>query len=235
MKHILGIIGGYGPETTADFYIRILNNSRKRNLKTNPHILLSNSPIEIQIQNDYICENKNGEKFIQYLVGEAKRLENAGATVLCLPCNTLHKFYNEIKNAVNVPVISIIESTVEVMQNLNLKTVGLCSTGTTILNRVYNDQIENTGIKLLTPKSIQQAKLNQIITRILDGKILKADKDFLHKVVRELRAKGAEKVFLACTDLQVVYGKIKNKYVMDTMAILADKVSSIILDGENGE
>jgi aspartate racemase len=229
MKHILGIIGGYGPETTADFYIRVLNNSRAKNSKSNPHILISNSPIEIQIQNDYICKNENDEKFSPYLVGEAKRLEQAGATVLCLPCNTLHRFYNEIKNAVKIPVISIIESTIEVMKNLNLKTVGLCSTGPTILNRVYNDQIEDAGIKLLTPSQKQQTELNQIITRILDGKILKADKEFLHSVVRELKAKGAEKVFLACTDLQVVYGKIKSKYVLDTMAILADKVSEVIL------
>jgi aspartate/glutamate racemase len=127
--------------------------------------------------------------------------------------------------------LSIIDETVAVMEKQKLKTVGLCSTGLTISHNIYNDKIKNAGIKLLTPTTEQQTKLNEIIIRIVTGELLESDRKFLCFVVKSLKQQGAEKVFLACTDLQVLWGKINDVTVLDTMQIMANATLNRMLKG----
>jgi len=65
--------------------------------------------------------------------------EKAGADFLVMPCNSLHVFIDEIRNAVGIPVLSIIEETVRFLKANNLQKVGIVSTSATIFikGRLY--------------------------------------------------------------------------------------------------
>ena len=112
----VGIIGGLGPETTSEFYLDIVFSSYKKTKKSRPGIIISSVPLPYQIEEDLIVSNKGSDRYIPFLVKEAKRLERAGSDFIVMPCNSLHVFIEEIRNAVKIPVLSIIEETVKFLK-----------------------------------------------------------------------------------------------------------------------
>ena len=92
MKKV-GIIGGVGPETTAEFYLDVIFSCQEKNKTARPNIIISSIPLPYQIEEDLIMRNVGSERYIPYLTAEAQRLEKAGADFIVMPCNSLHIFH----------------------------------------------------------------------------------------------------------------------------------------------
>ena len=78
----VGIIGGLGPETTSEFYLDIVFSCYKKTKEARPGIIIASVPLPYQIEEDLIMRNKGKERYIPFLVNEAKRLEKADADFL---------------------------------------------------------------------------------------------------------------------------------------------------------
>src|SRR3989338_6727859 len=105
MKKV-GIIGGLGPETTSEFYLDLVFSCQKKDRTHRPSIIIASVPLPYKIE-------------------EAKRLEKSGADFIVMPCNSLHIFIKEIRNAVKIPVLSIVEETVKFLKKNKFKKVGI--------------------------------------------------------------------------------------------------------------
>src|SRR5665647_1369744 len=101
MKSV-GVIGGLGPETTAEFYLEVIFQCQKRNDKQRPSIVISSVPLLFEIERDLIESNTGKERYLPFLVDEARRLERSGVAFLVMPCNSLHVFINEIRESVAI-------------------------------------------------------------------------------------------------------------------------------------
>mgnify|MGYP001401601187 CR=1 FL=1 len=75
----VGVIGGLGPETTAEFYLDVVFACQRKSHTTRPGIIISSVPMPYEYEEDAISKNTGIERFIPFLVTEAKRLEKAGA------------------------------------------------------------------------------------------------------------------------------------------------------------
>ena len=159
----VGIIGGLGPETTSEFYLDIIFSCYKKTKEARPGIIIASVPLPYQIEEDLITKNIGSERYIPFLVNEAKRLEKAGADFLVMPCNSLHVFIKEIRNAVDIPVLSIVEETVKFLKknNLNLVTGQQKNRDREDLIQIINDfekkdvdcvALACTDLQLLIPK-----------------------------------------------------------------------------------
>src|SRR3989344_6805744 len=115
----VGIIGGLGPETTSEFYLNIVFSYHKKTKKARPAVIIASVPLPYKIEEDLITKNKGSERYIPFLVNEAKRLEKAGADFIVMPCNSLHVFIKDVRNAVKIPVLSIVEETVKFLKKNN--------------------------------------------------------------------------------------------------------------------
>src|SRR3989344_2788828 len=124
----VGIIGGLGPETTAEFYVDIVFGCYQKNKPRRPPIVTGGAPLPYRIEEELIMGNKEPKRYIPYLTAEAKRLEKAGADFIVMPCNSLHVYIKEIRNAVKVTVLSIVEETVKFIKKNNFKKAGIVST-----------------------------------------------------------------------------------------------------------
>ena len=127
----VGIIGGLGPETTSKFYLEIIFSCQKLNKSKRPPIIISSVPLPYALEKDAIVNNSNLQKFLPYLITEAKRLEKAGSDFIVMPCNSLHLFVDDIRKNVNIPVLSIIEKTAEFLQKRSFDNIGIVSTAIT--------------------------------------------------------------------------------------------------------
>ncbi len=228
MKSV-GVIGGLGPETTAEFYLEVIFQCQKQNTKQRPSIVISSVPLLFEIEKDLIESNTGKERYIPFLVDEAKRLEKSGVDFLVMPCNSLHVFIKEIRDSVSIPVLSIVEETAEYLKKHNYKKVGLISTSATIANNVYENQLRDEGIDYVTPNDLQRAKMDKIIQRLINGQHLNQDRELILEVVKELSAQNVDSVALACTDLQLLLPSSNEVPIFDTMKVLAESTVETIL------
>ena len=225
----LGIIGGLGPETTSEFYLNVIFSSYKKNKEFRPGIIISSVPMPYKIEEEVITKNEGSERLIPFLVNEAKRLEVAGADFLVMPCNSLHVFINEIRNSVNIPVLSIIEETTKFLKKNNFNKVGVVSTSATIKNKLYENAFKENNIAYETPDAFEQAKMGKIILNLINGQQNNADREELIKIISDFEKKNVDCVVLACTDLQLLIPEHHTLKIFDTMKIFADVTVEEIL------
>jgi aspartate racemase len=215
----VGIIGGLGPETTSEFYLDIVFSFYKKTKEIRPGIIITSVPLPYQIEEDLIMGNKGSERYIPFLVNEAKRLEKAGADFIVMPCNSLHIFIKKIRDTVNIPVLSIVEETVKFLKKNNLKKVGIVSTSATIQNKLYETAFEQNHITYITPDAFQQAKMGKFILNLVTGQQKNRDREDLIQIINDFEKKNVDCVALACTDLQLLIPKHLRLKIFDTMKI----------------
>lgn len=225
----LGVIGGLGPETTAEFYLDVAFSCQRKNKTNRPSIIISSVPLNYKIEKEAISKNVGIERCKPFLVREAKRLEHAGADFLVMPCNSLHIFIEEIRSSVKIPILSIVEETVKFLKNKSFKKVGIVSTSATIKNKLYEKAFEKNKIDYISPDEFQQAKLGKIILNLVRGIKNNQDRKELVEIIKSFREKRVDCVILACTDLQLLIPEIPNFKIFDTMKILAEAATEKIL------
>lgn len=225
----LGIIGGLGPETTSEFYLDIVFSSFKKSKKARPGIIIASVPLPYKIEEDLIMSNKGADRYIPFLVNEAKRLEKAGAAFIVMPCNSLHVFIEDIRNAVDIPVLSIIEETVIFLEKNNFNKVGIVSISATIQNKLYENAFEKAEIAYETPNDFQQAKMGKFILNLVTGQQKNSDREEVIKIINDFENKDVDCVALACTDLQLLIPKHPTLKIFDTMKIFADSTVEYLL------
>ncbi len=218
----VGIIGGLGPETTAEFYLDIVFSCQKKENTARPAIIISSVPLPYHIEEDAIANNIGIERILPFLTKEAQRLEKAGADFIVMPCNSLHIFIEDIRKSVSIPILSIVEETVKFLQNNSFKKVGIVSTSATIKNKLYESAFAQSGIGYETPDDFQQAKMGKYILNLVTGQQNNKDREGLIQIIDEFEGKNVDCVVLACTDLQLLIPQHQNLKIFDTMKILAD-------------
>ncbi|MBU4274325.1 amino acid racemase [Patescibacteria group bacterium] len=204
----IGILGGLGPETTSKIYHSIINSFRKNKGGSYPSILIYNLPFPFIIENEAIVKGINSHKMLPYLIKGAKILEKSGASFGILPCNTLHKYINEIRESVKIPFLSILDETISRLKLMKIKTIGVLATETTIRDRLYDNVLKKRGIDVLYPTKIEQNNVNKIIVEILNSKQNKTQEKKIKAICSSLYKRGAKAILLACTDLQIITSNI---------------------------
>ena len=143
-----------------------------------------------------------GEDPVPEMIKSAKRLESIGADFLIMPCNTAHNYYEQVCEAVTIPVLHMIALTRDALKARGVKCAGLLATDGTVQTGIYQRTFEQSGVALLTPDSAadQAAVMDVIYNGVKAG-------DLTHNVAafraacEHLLARGAEVLILGCTEL----------------------------------
>jgi len=218
----VGIIGGLGPKTTAEFYLELIFLCQKINKINRPSILISSIPLPYCIEEEAIVKGKGEERFIPFLLDSARNLEKVGADFIVMPCNSLHAFIEEIRSAVKIPVLSIIEETAKFLKKENISEVGILSTSITLDRKLYENFLMANGIKQVTPNNSQQARIGKMIYRIVTNKHGDKDRKELAGIIDDFKKRGIKHIIFACTDLQLLISSHSHLKIYDTMKIFAE-------------
>lgn len=226
---VAGIIGGLGPETTSEFYLEVIFGCYARSKEARPPLLLWNVPLSYSIEKDLLTKAKGEERYLPYLIDAAKRLESAGADFLVMPCNTLHIFIDQIRHAVRIPVLSIIEETATFLRSKRIRKVGILATSASLKAGMYHDALEREGISLEVPDGFSQAKIGKMVTNIVLSRHANKDREELLDIINRFGEHGMRHVILACTDLQLLIPHHPKLEIYDTMRIFAEATVREIL------
>jgi len=217
-----GIIGGLGPETTAKFYLEVIAKSKLIDSSHRPQMIIWNVPMNLETENSFIRGDNESEAYIALLSNAAKKLELAGADFLVIPCNSVHIFIDKIREAVKIPVLSIVEETDRFLKEHNITKVGILATSATVKNRLYDAVLEQHSVQVVFPTNPDQDELNSCITRLVNNESSEHDRKKLEEIITILADKGVQTTLLACTDLQLIAPSHPTVAIYDTMHILVE-------------
>ncbi len=215
----VGVIGGLGPETTANFYNDLIYLCQEKYKEVRPRIIISSLPVTYDMGEDLILNNKGIERYLPYMIEEAQRLEKAGCDFLVIPCNSVHVYIDEVRESVSIPVLSILEETAKFLIKNKIRKTGIVSTTSTIDNKLYDSILEENNILFKTPSFEDQKILESIVMNTTYGEKTTEDRANLIKVINDFE--DVDSVLLACTDFQLLKPLQANVHVFDTMNVLA--------------
>ncbi|MBQ5567593.1 MAG: amino acid racemase, partial [Oscillospiraceae bacterium] len=159
-KKIIGILGGMGPLATADLFQKIILHTRAETDQQHLHVLIDSNT---NIPDRTAALLHGGADPTPELVKSARRLADAGADVLIMPCNTAHNFYDAVQGAVDIPVLHMIALTRDALLARGVRRAALLATDGTVQTGIYQRVFSGSGIDLLVPEGDDQAAVMDII------------------------------------------------------------------------
>lgn len=225
----VGIIGGLGPETTAEFYLQVIAKTKTLNPHQRPLMIIWNVPMDLVTEESFIRGNDESQTYLELLIDAAQKLEKAGADFLVIPCNSVHIFIEDIRQAVHIPVLSIVEETQQFLLSHGISKVGLLATSATVNHQLYDQTLAANDINVVLPNLEDQQQLDQSITRLVNNQSSVQDKEKLQQIITNLSDQGVQTTLLACTDLQLIAPSHPTVTIYDTMLILVNKTAEVIV------
>jgi aspartate racemase len=228
-EKIIGILGGMGPEATADLFYRIIKATTVKRDQDHPRtIIYSNSKVPDRTP----AILGDGPSPLPEMVKAARALETAGADFIIIPCNTAHHFIGELRGSVGIPILHMIELTAKkVGRELpRVKRAGLIATVGTFKSGIYDKGFYGQGIEIIVPHAdLQRASMEAIYEHIKTGD-LEGGRKIVLKVAKNLVNRGAQAVICGCTEISLVLkdGDLAVP-VIDPLQILAETAVGIAL------
>ena len=202
----LGILGGMGPESTADLFLRIIRTTPAERDQDHLRILIDNNP-QVPDRTDAILSG-NTPPVTDVLTEMARGLERAGANVLAVPCNTAHYFLPKVRDAVGVPVLDMIDEVCEEVAAAALTPVGLLATTGTISAGLYGKRLEAKGVSLLVPERERQDLAMAVIKEVKATGVTESAQRNTQSLARELQGRGAAAIIAGCTEFSLILSEL---------------------------
>jgi aspartate racemase len=200
----LGIIGGLGPESTIDYYGRIITLYRERTGDGSYPQFIINS-VNLKKGLDFMDAN-NLTGMADYLVEEIGKLVLAGATFGLISANTPHIVFDQVASRSSIPLISIVDATCRAVKAKKLKRLALFGTRYTMQATFYPKVFSREGIELLLPDPEDQKYIHdKYLNELVSGKFLPATRAGLLAIVDRLKTgSDIDGVILAGTELPLI-------------------------------
>jgi aspartate racemase len=201
---IIGMIGGIGPESTIDYYKRLLDGTQKRNHGGPAPSIIINS-IDLQKGLALLGANHLSE-LTEYIVPELMRLNGAGAEFGFLAANSPHIVFDDISRRSPIPLISIVEATCTEAKAQGFKKLGLLGTRFTMHGRFYPDVFTREGIALTVPTPEEQDYIHdKYINELIPGQFLPETREGLLAIAMRMKKEdGIEALILGGTELPLI-------------------------------
>lgn len=197
-KKIVGVIGGMGPLATVDLYRKIVEHTLADCDQAHVRTIIDSNT---NIPDRTAALLSGGESPVRELQSSARLLEQAGAQVLVMPCHTAHCFYDEVQAAVHVPVLNMIELTVQELKRRGVARAGLLATDGAVQSGIYQRHFAGSGIELLLPDPEGQAALMDMIYSGVKAGRSDYDTQAVRTALDRLIDAGAQTLILGCTEL----------------------------------
>lgn len=202
----IGLIGGMSWESSAEYY-RLLNElvrERLGGLHSARCVLYSVDFAEIE----RLQAAGEWEQAGEVLAGAAKGVEAAGADLVLICTNTMHKVAEQVQEALSVPLLHLADATADAVLRGGQRRVGLLGTAFTMEQDFYRERLAARGLDVLVPDEAGRALVHRVIYEELClGVVCEESRAGYQRVIGDLVREGAEGVILGCTEIELLIGQ----------------------------
>lgn len=201
------MIGGFGPESTLDYY-RLLIGTYRKKIKDGsiPEIIIYSTDVNILLN---MVTNKQWDNLVKWLVNSLEVLHKAGANFGFISANTPHIVFDRVNKLSPIPLLSIVEETCKHIDRLDLRRVGLLGTKFTMQSDFFKNACDKYNIAIFVPHEKEQEYIHsKLITEIEFGIFLDEIREGLIDIIRRMIDEDlVEGIILGCTELPLILTK----------------------------
>jgi aspartate racemase len=205
-QKIIGMLGGMSWKSSAEYYRLVNEGVRDRlgGLHSAQCLMWSFDFDEIAV----LQREDRWDDAAAQMVEAAQRLERGGADFLIICTNTMHKAYDRMRAAVDLPLLHIADPTAERIKADGHKRVGLLGTAFTMEQDFYKGRLADLhGLDVIVPDATDRATVHRVIyDELVQGKVETASRAAYRAVIARLVAAGAEAIILGCTEIMLLVG-----------------------------
>ncbi len=198
------MIGGTGPESTVEYYRRLIAAYHARVSDSGAPPIIINS-----------IDNKNLVKWFtagdlapvaDFLATEIERLARAGADFALISANTPHLVFNQLQQRVRIPMLSILEATADAAAAAGLSRLALFGTGFTMRAAMFPETFAPRGMTIIVPNEEEQAFIHEkYMGELFVGTILDETRDALVEIVERMKQRNnVDGLILGGTELSLI-------------------------------
>jgi aspartate racemase len=198
------MIGGLGPESTVDYYQRIVALYRERTRDGHyPEFLIVS--VDLRKGLDFMDANKLSGMG-NFLLEAIGKLSRAGADFGIISANTPHIVFDDVAPRSPIPLISIVEATCTAAKAANLKRLALFGTRYTMQANFYPKVFAREAIELLAPDPNDQDYIHdKYMNELVPGRFLPETRAGLLTIVDRMKTTSdIGGVILAGTELPLI-------------------------------
>lgn len=227
----IGLIGGLSWQSSLEYY-RIINEivrERLGGLHSARIVMHSFDLAEMAA----VQEEADWETVARLIISAAQKLEAAGANVLVICTNTMHKVADEVQRDIRIPLLHVADVTAEEVKAAGLTKVGLLGTKFTMEEDFWKGRlVEHYGLDVIIPDQSERQIVNRTVyDELCVGQVKPSSKATFRKIVRNLVAAGAQGIILGCTEIYLLLDQQDVQVPMfDTTRIHAESAARFALE-----
>jgi aspartate racemase len=210
----VGIVGGLGPESTIDYYRRILEAWERADPSTAPAVVIDSLDVRLALR----LVEADRPALAEYLLASLRRLAAAGADFAAMTANTPHIVFDELAAQSPVPLVSIVEVCAREAQRRGLRRLALLGTRFTMEAPFYPEVCARHGIEVVLPDAAERSWIHErYVGELLRGDFRDGTRERLVSIVGRLRDEaGIDGVILGGTELPLL---LRSEVVADLPAL----------------
>jgi aspartate racemase len=216
---MLGVIGGMGPLATADFFHKLIAATPAAGDEDHVPVLIHSVP---QLPSRPAAILRGGASPLPQLLQARDRLLTAGATMLAMPCNTAHHWYDDLARDVTLPFPHIADAVAAELPPAPAR-VAIIATAATLASGIYAGRLD-AGYRWIGPSDDEYTRAVQICIDAVKCNRCAEAGHLVEPLVAALLQRGAQRVVLACTELPLALdaiGSTLREACVDSTAALA--------------
>ena len=222
-KGVVGVLGGMGPLATVDFMRKMLDATPAACDQEHVPVVVSSIP---QIPDRTAAFRGQGISPLDAMVASGRRLVAAGAGLVVVPCNTAHLWFDDVQEALGLPMLHLVDSAIaDVLSQTDAGAkVGLLATDATLASGLYLNRHPPGGrhVAWLLPTASEVSELVTPGIAAVKSGDLKLGRQLLARAALALRERGAAALVLGCTEIPLVLDtESAGLAVVDATAALA--------------
>ncbi|WP_026496756.1 aspartate/glutamate racemase family protein [Butyrivibrio sp. WCD3002] len=225
----IGLIGGMSWESTIPYY-KIINEYVGKELGGlhNARIILYS--VEFGELEKYMSAGE-WNKIENVLSDAAVKLQNAGADVVLICTNTMHKMFPQIQDKLTVPMIHIADATGDELERHGKHKVALLGTKYTMTEDFYKSRLIKRGFEVIIPDEDDIKIVNDVIfDELCCGIVKESSREAYSRIITKLKDKGADSVILGCTEIGILIRQEDSVLpIFDTTVIHAESAARFAL------
>lgn len=230
----IGLLGGMSWEST-ELYYRLINQAVKRKLGGLHSARIAMVSVDFQ-DIEVLQHQGQWQQAGEILTTAAQQVEAAGANLLLICTNTMHKLVPQIQQGIQIPIFHIADATAKQIKQQEMKTVGLLGTKFTMEQDFYKGRlIDQHGLNVIVPFEPDRQIVHQVIYDELCLGIVKDESRQTYlRIMAEMQQQGAEGIIEGCTEIaMLVQQKHTDIPLFDTTTLHAEAAVAMALDRDS--
>ena len=215
----VGIVGGLGPESTIDYYRRILQAWKRDDPSSSPSIIIDSLDVDRGLR---LVEHDR-PALVEYLAASLRRLSAAGADFAAMAANTPHVVFDDLVARSPIPLVSIVEACAEEARRRDLRRLGLLGTRFTMEGSFYPEVFARRGMAIVAPNGEERVWIHErYVGQLLKGEFRDETRDGVKSVIRRLREEeNIDGIILGGTELTLLLADamVEGIPALDTTAL----------------